>query len=190
MCCRRCVAHTGFMSEGMRTGSCDTKHKHQRSGVTRAFRFYHASSMMAGLLSASGWPSVVAIMANWFGKGKRGLVMGVWNAHTSVGNILGAVVASQALTYGWGWAFVCPGLMLAAGGVVVFLCLLEHPADLSVGRQIGSPRVPQINAVVRNAAHSSRMVVQLPQVPVKHCVRLEPDIMRSTGVRHHCKPHF
>jgi hypothetical protein len=24
-------------------------------------------------------------MANWFGKGKRGLIMGVWNAHTSVG---------------------------------------------------------------------------------------------------------
>ncbi len=39
----------------------------------------------AGLLQATGWPSVVSVMANWFGKGKRGLIMGVWNAHTSVG---------------------------------------------------------------------------------------------------------
>jgi OPA family glycerol-3-phosphate transporter-like MFS transporter 1/2 len=38
-----------------------------------------------GLLQASGWPSVVSVMANWFGKGKRGLIMGIWNAHTSVG---------------------------------------------------------------------------------------------------------
>lgn len=39
----------------------------------------------AGLLQATGWPSVVSVMANWFGKGKRGLIMGIWNAHTSVG---------------------------------------------------------------------------------------------------------
>ena len=42
----------------------------------------------AGFVQASGWPSVVAIMANWYGKGKRGLIMGLWNAHTSVGNML------------------------------------------------------------------------------------------------------
>jgi OPA family glycerol-3-phosphate transporter-like MFS transporter 1/2 len=43
----------------------------------------------AGLLQATGWPSVVSVMANWFGKGKRGLIMGVWNAHTSVGEWAG-----------------------------------------------------------------------------------------------------
>lgn len=32
-------------------------------------------------------------MANWFGKGKRGLIMGVWNAHTSVGEPRQAVCA-------------------------------------------------------------------------------------------------
>lgn len=42
-------------------------------------------------MQATGWPSVVAVMGNWYGKGKRGAVMGIWNAHTSVGNILGSV---------------------------------------------------------------------------------------------------
>ena len=32
--------------------------------------------MCAGFLQATGWPSVVAVMANWYGKGKRGAVMG------------------------------------------------------------------------------------------------------------------
>lgn len=45
----------------------------------------------AGFMQATGWPSVVAVMGNWYGKGKRGAVMGIWNAHTSVGNILGSV---------------------------------------------------------------------------------------------------
>ena len=32
-------------------------------------------------------------MANWFGKGKKGLLFGIWNSHTSVGNILGGILA-------------------------------------------------------------------------------------------------
>lgn len=49
----------------------------------------------AGLLQATGWPSVVSVMANWFGKGKRGLIMGVWNAHTSVGECWARRQAAQ-----------------------------------------------------------------------------------------------
>lgn len=49
----------------------------------------HALCPRAGLLQATGWPSVVSVMANWFGKGKRGLIMGIWNAHTSIGGLRG-----------------------------------------------------------------------------------------------------
>ena len=37
------------------------------------------------------------MVANWFGKGKKGLVFGIWNAHTSVGNILGGILAGKFL---------------------------------------------------------------------------------------------
>jgi OPA family glycerol-3-phosphate transporter-like MFS transporter 1/2 len=33
--------------------------------------------MVAGLFQASGWPSVVTIVGHWFGKKKRGLIMGI-----------------------------------------------------------------------------------------------------------------
>jgi OPA family glycerol-3-phosphate transporter-like MFS transporter 1/2 len=63
------------------------------------YSYYIFISILAGLFQSTGWPSVVSIVANWFGKGKRGLVMGIWNAHTSVGNILGAVIASSFLSW-------------------------------------------------------------------------------------------
>ncbi len=44
------------------------------------------------LFQSTGWPGVVAVMGNWFGKQGRGFLMGIWNSHTSVGNILGAVI--------------------------------------------------------------------------------------------------
>ena len=34
------------------------------------------ASGRAGFMQATGWPCVVAVMANWYGKGKRGAVMG------------------------------------------------------------------------------------------------------------------
>lgn len=59
---------------------------------------------------------MVSVMANWFGKGKRGLIMGIWNAHTSVGNIVGSLLAAYMLQYGWGWSFIAPGLFIIVCG--------------------------------------------------------------------------
>lgn len=63
------------------------------------FTYYVVMSVLAGLFQSTGWPSVVSIVANWSGKGKRGLIMGIWNANTSIGNILGTVVAAAMLQY-------------------------------------------------------------------------------------------
>ncbi|XP_057473861.1 putative glycerol-3-phosphate transporter 1 [Actinidia eriantha] len=94
------------------------------------FYYYLIVQMLAGLFQSTGWPSVVAVVGNWFGKKKRGLIMGIWNAHTSVGNITGSLVASALLKYGWGWSMVAPGLLIAFVGVVVFLLLPVSPESV------------------------------------------------------------
>ncbi|CAN0891557.1 Putative glycerol-3-phosphate transporter 1 [Linum grandiflorum] len=99
------------------------------------FYYFLAMQMAAGLFQSTGWPSVVAVVGNWCGKKKRGLIMGVWNAHTSVGNISGSLIAAAMLRYGWGWSFVVPGLAIGVVGVVVFLFLGVSPS--SVGASEG-----------------------------------------------------
>ncbi|XP_057422151.1 putative glycerol-3-phosphate transporter 4 [Lotus japonicus] len=94
------------------------------------FWFFLVMQMVAGLFQATGWPSVVAVIGNWFGKRKRGLIMGVWNAHTSVGNISGSLLAASVLDYGWGWCFVVLGGVMVFGGVVVYLFLAAYPEDV------------------------------------------------------------
>ncbi|KAK4718379.1 hypothetical protein R3W88_016717 [Solanum pinnatisectum] len=95
-----------------------------------SFYYYLIIQMIAGLFQSTGWPSVVAVVGNWFGKKKRGLIMGIWNAHTSVGNITGSLVTSILLKYGWGWSMVVPGILIAFSGVVVFLLLPVHPESV------------------------------------------------------------
>jgi len=55
---------------------------------------------------------------------RRGLIMGVWNSHTSVGNILGSLIAGLWVNTAWGWSFVVPGIIIAGLGVLVFLFLV------------------------------------------------------------------
>ncbi|KAL0382287.1 UNVERIFIED_CONTAM: putative glycerol-3-phosphate transporter 1 [Sesamum calycinum] len=99
------------------------------------FSYYLVVQMLAGLFQSTGWPSVVAVVGNWFGKKKRGLIMGVWNSHTSLGNIIGSVAASILLKYGWGWSMVAPGLGIAFVGMVLFFLLPVSPE--SVGAVVG-----------------------------------------------------
>ncbi|KAK3221008.1 hypothetical protein Dsin_014978 [Dipteronia sinensis] len=64
------------------------------------------------------------------GRKREGLIMGIWNAHTSIGNITGSLVASAMLSYGWGWSFVVPGLMIIVVGLIVFLFLPVDPESV------------------------------------------------------------
>jgi OPA family glycerol-3-phosphate transporter-like MFS transporter 1/2 len=61
------------------------------------------------MLQATGWPCVIAIMGNYYGSGKRGLIFGIWQSNTAVGNILGNAIGSWGLKtdssmHGHNWA--------------------------------------------------------------------------------------
>lgn len=51
--------------------------------------------------------------------------MGIWNSHTSVGNILGSLIAGVWVSSAWGLSFVVPGVVIAAVGIVCFFFLVE-----------------------------------------------------------------
>lgn len=51
--------------------------------------------------------------------------MGVWNSHTSVGNILGSLIAGVYVSSAWGLSFIVPGIIIASCGVLCFLFLVE-----------------------------------------------------------------
>ena len=88
--------------------------------------------IITGAFQASGWPGVVTVMANWFGKGRRGLIMGLWNSHTSLGNILGSLIAGAFVTSNWGLSFIVPGAIIAGVGFFLFLFLVPRPEDIGI----------------------------------------------------------
>ncbi|RMZ56132.1 hypothetical protein APUTEX25_004556 [Auxenochlorella protothecoides] len=122
--------------------------------------YFIAVQIVGGLLQATGWPSVVSVMANWFGKGKRGLIMGLWNAHTSVGNILGSLLAAYMLQYGWGWSFIVPGIVIVVMGLVIFSFLVVEPQDIGFLPQSGSV----VGSIVRRVGGNEKVLATVTAI--------------------------
>ncbi|KAM9172203.1 glucose-6-phosphate exchanger SLC37A1 isoform 1-T5 [Pangshura tecta] len=115
--------------------------------------FYMIAQIANGLVQTTGWPSVVTCIGNWFGKGRRGLIMGIWNSHTSVGNILGSLIAGYWVSTCWGLSFVVPGVIIACLGIVCFLFLIEHPKDLSCACKPSSSSKSNMNGTNKFGVH-------------------------------------
>lgn len=85
-----------------------------------------------GFVQSTGWPAVVAIMGNWFGKHDRGLIFGIWSSTASVGNIIGALMVSSVLDYGYEYAFLFTSVALFAGGIINYWGLVVSPEDVGL----------------------------------------------------------
>ncbi|OXB58624.1 hypothetical protein ASZ78_007618, partial [Callipepla squamata] len=140
--------------------------------------FYIMAQIANGLVQTTGWPSVVTCIGNWFGKGRRGLIMGIWNSHTSVGNILGSLIAAYWVSTCWGLSFVMPGVIIAVMGIVCFLFLIEHPKDVSCTCTPSSSSKAFLNG-------ASRFRVQMPTLNAKETSKSQNSSTVVTGEGRH-----
>ncbi|XP_076339281.1 sugar phosphate exchanger 3-like isoform X3 [Tachypleus tridentatus] len=96
------------------------------------YYWYLVFWMLGGLAQSSGWPCVIAIIGNWFGKSSRGLVTGLWGASPSVGNIIGAYTVASVLHFGFEYAFLVPASLMFSCGIVVYFSIIPSSRDVGL----------------------------------------------------------
>ncbi|TGZ67825.1 hypothetical protein CRM22_004571 [Opisthorchis felineus] len=133
------------------------------------YLYFFCVQVLSGVTQASGWPAVVTLMGNWWGKTRRGFIMGLWNAHTSVGNILGSLVAGYFADSDWGAAFAVPGITLVVGGLLVYCTLIDRPERLQLPGRFARPphlSLPNLKSAVESPClprrPSSNRLEELP----------------------------
>lgn len=92
-----------------------------------SFTYFMIVQAFAGMFQTTGWPGVLTVLGRWFGKSKRGLIFGIWNSHTSIGNILGTLVAGYYVEKDWSMSFIMPALIMGVVAFVMFLFLVDSP---------------------------------------------------------------
>ncbi|KFR16516.1 Sugar phosphate exchanger 2, partial [Opisthocomus hoazin] len=102
---------------------------------------------------------------------RRGLIMGIWNSHTSVGNILGSLIAGVWVSSAWGLSFIVPGVIIAAVGIICFFFLVEYPEDIGC-----SPPMHHVSRIDPHSGHSSVDRSDSPKEPAE-----EPEAISFLG---------
>ncbi|KAL1501753.1 hypothetical protein ABEB36_007023 [Hypothenemus hampei] len=144
--------------------------------------YYIIMQALAGIAQTTGWPGVVTVMSNWFGKSKRGLIFGLWNSHTSIGNILGSLIAAEYVETDWAYSFIYPGLIIGVIGFGLFLFLVVNPSDAgfttSDTRTENSKVYKPLNSEVANTGSTSDSRRSSSEVDDSDIVIGEHEILR------------
>ena len=85
---------------------------------------FQSWSIICYMLVVWSFSRVCSILVAW--SFSRGVVMGIWNSHTSVGNILGSLISGAFVNDNWGLSFIVPGAIIAAMGVLTFIFLVPR----------------------------------------------------------------
>lgn len=109
-------------------------------GIARPFEIHSLSyfiivQVLSGAAQTTGWPVAVTCVSNWFEPAKRGLIYGLWNSHTNVGNIIGATVAGFFVEKDWALSFIVPGFIMIFVAILLFLFLVPTPYDVGLSNQ-------------------------------------------------------
>lgn len=138
----------------------------------------------AGIVQTTGWPGVVTVVGRWFGKSKRGLIFGIWNSHTSIGNILGSLIAAHYVESDWSLSFIVPGIITAVVGFMLFLFLVDAP------EQAGFHQRPSIDERISNSSDiedASDAEFRNPEVSYRATERT-PILERPHSTVHESRP--
>ncbi|MPZ16414.1 MAG: MFS transporter [Luteitalea sp.] len=115
--------------------------------------------LMNGIGQATGWPGLVQIMANWFRRGERGMVMAWWTTNYVLGGFLATVFATWVATsslllpgQGWQRAFWVPAVLLAVIAALFVAGARDRPEDSVVRSEEAAP-----DAATRLRSASARL---------------------------------
>lgn len=93
---------------------------------------------LAGIFQTTGWPGVVTVVSRWCGKSKRGLIFGIWNSHTSIGNMVGTYIAAHYVDRDWSMSFIVPGFIMGIVGFINFMFLIDSPELVGMQHEVQS----------------------------------------------------
>jgi len=102
-------------------------------GLAGSFPAFMGIWLANGLFQATGAPSRIKVLANWFSPHNRGRMMGFLGTDYVVGNVISWVLSGYLLVnYGWRWVFFVPAGIIALSALHFYLRVRNAPEDVGL----------------------------------------------------------
>jgi sugar phosphate permease len=121
------------------------------------FHLFLAAWAVNSYFLSMGWVGLVKVMSHWFGKERRGTIMGYMSLNFQLGSSLAKAFTSFLLGFSflvWRGLFLAPAAILLCIAVAVFFLLREEPEGSDVA-ELSSQRPSRV------AAHAGAWTVLL-----------------------------
>ncbi|MBU0550679.1 MFS transporter [Myxococcota bacterium] len=102
-------------------------------GLVGSFPAFMGIWLVNGLSQATGAPSRIKLLANWFSPTARGKMMGLLGTDYMVGNALSWILSGWLLErYGWRYVFFVPAAILAVSAAHVYWRTRNAPEEVGL----------------------------------------------------------
>ena len=116
-------------------------------GLVGSFPAFVAIWAVNGFFQATGAPSRIKVLSNWFSPKERGKMMGFLGTDYVVGNAVSWLLAGWLLQhYGWRYVFIVPAFIFFASAIHFFLRVRNAPED------VGLPTIEELEGKKKSPA--------------------------------------
>lgn len=88
---------------------------------------------ISGFCECTCWPGACGTMGNWYGKGKRGLIITFWTGCKNFGDTFGFLVMGVAILHNtttWEYCFILSSSVLFMMAILNFIFLNPYPKEV------------------------------------------------------------
>jgi OPA family glycerol-3-phosphate transporter-like MFS transporter len=126
-------------------------------GMVGSFPAFMGIWLVNGLSQATGAPSRIKVLANWFSPTQRGKMMGFLGTDYVVGNAVSWILSGWLLTqFGWRAVFWVPGIIMFFSAAHVWIRMRNAPED------VGLPTIEQYEKLLSGEADAEKELAEAP----------------------------
>ncbi|UGA53722.1 MFS transporter family glucose-6-phosphate receptor UhpC [Vibrio sp. VB16] len=89
--------------------------------------------MLNAFFQSWGWPACAKLLTTWYSRSERGFWWSLWNTCINVsGALLPILIGFIAITWGWRYGFIVPGIIAIVVGLILSFRMQDKPTTLGL----------------------------------------------------------
>jgi OPA family sugar phosphate sensor protein UhpC-like MFS transporter len=102
-------------------------------GLSSSLVMFAALWTLNAFFQGWGWPPCAKLLTTWYSRSERGFWWSIWNTcHNLSGALIPISIGFVAMTWGWRYGFILPGILAIGVGSLICFRMRDKPTSLGL----------------------------------------------------------